>query len=97
MGCTRASQGLHRLKLKDREDIFRPKLIAWLDMEVKRGEKTRIVAGPFKDIDALILNVDPERDMVRVEIDFSGRKTRIELSPSLLEAPILDPLSLIHI
>lgn len=61
-------------------------------MELKRGAKTKIVAGPFKDSEALILEKDSMRDMVLVEVDIAGKKSRMDLSPNLLEHPVMDPI-----
>lgn len=43
------------------------------------GEKVRIVDGPFNDFIGMVSAIDPEKNKVRVMVNFFGRDTPVEL------------------
>lgn len=43
------------------------------------GEKVRIVDGPFNDFIGVVAAIDPEKNKVRVMVNFFGRDTPVEL------------------
>jgi transcriptional antiterminator NusG len=45
----------------------------------KRGERVRIVDGPFNDFRGTVAEIDMERAKVRVMVNFFGRETPVEL------------------
>ncbi len=45
----------------------------------RKGEKVRIVEGPFKDFHGTVSELDMERAKVRVMVNFFGRETPVEL------------------
>jgi transcription termination/antitermination protein NusG len=45
----------------------------------KRGQKVRIVEGPFADFIGVVDDIDEERTKVRVLVSFFGRETPVEL------------------
>jgi transcriptional antiterminator NusG len=45
----------------------------------KVGERVRIVDGPFNDFRGTVAEIDPERNKVRVMVNFFGRETPVEL------------------
>lgn len=45
----------------------------------KKGERVRIVDGPFNDFRGMVESIDTERNKVRVMVSFFGRETPVEL------------------
>lgn len=45
----------------------------------RRGQKVRIVEGPFADLIGVVDDIDEERTKVRVLVSFFGRETPVEL------------------
>ncbi len=45
----------------------------------KRGQKVRIIEGPFADFIGVVDDIDEERTKVRVLVSFFGRETPVEL------------------
>lgn len=45
----------------------------------KQGERVRIVDGPFNDFRGTVAEIDMERAKVRVNVNFFGRETPVEL------------------
>lgn len=43
------------------------------------GQRVRIVEGPFKDFHGTVKDLDMEREIVRVMVNFFGRETPVEL------------------
>jgi transcriptional antiterminator NusG len=48
-------------------------------VDFKVGEKVRIVGGPFNDFIGTVADIDPDKQKVRVMVDFFGRETPVEL------------------
>lgn len=48
-------------------------------IELKTGERIRIIDGPFKDFEGKISQIDKERGKIKVMITFFGTDTTIEL------------------
>ncbi|MCS7245112.1 MAG: KOW motif-containing protein [candidate division WOR-3 bacterium] len=44
-----------------------------------KGEKVKIVAGPFKDREGEVIDVMPEKSKMKVRIDIFGRPTEVEI------------------
>lgn len=44
-----------------------------------KGEKVKIVAGPFKDREGEVIEVMPEKSKMKVRIDMFGRPTEVEI------------------
>lgn len=54
-----------------------PDIIVRHDFKV--GQKVRIISGPFNDFPGTIAAIDPEKEKVRVMVNFFGRDTPVEL------------------
>jgi transcriptional antiterminator NusG len=61
--------------LKKRMDIEEPKY----EMEFQPGESIKVADGPFKDYDGKVIEVDKEREKIKVLINIFGRDTPVEL------------------
>ena len=50
-----------------------------IELDVKAGDKVRIVSGPFADFIADILEVYPDKSKLRANVSIFGRETPVEL------------------
>lgn len=50
-----------------------------IELDVKVGDKIRIVSGPFADFDADIIEVYPDKSKLRASVSIFGRETPVEL------------------
>lgn len=50
-----------------------------VELDVKAGDKVRIIAGPFADFDADIIEVYPDKSKLRANVSIFGRETPVEL------------------
>ena len=50
-----------------------------LELDVKVGDKVRIISGPFADFDADIIEVYPDKSKLRANVSIFGRETPVEL------------------
>ena len=50
-----------------------------VDLDVKAGDKVRIISGPFADFDADIIEVYPDKSKLRANVSIFGRETPVEL------------------
>ena len=50
-----------------------------VELDVKAGDKVRIISGPFADFDADIVEVYPDKSKLRANVSIFGRETPIEL------------------
>ncbi len=50
-----------------------------VELDVKVGDKIRIVSGPFADFDADIVEVYPDKSKLRANVSIFGRETPVEL------------------
>lgn len=50
-----------------------------IELDVKAGDKVRIISGPFADFDADIIEVYPDKSKLRANVSIFGRETPIEL------------------
>ena len=50
-----------------------------IELDVKVGDKVRIISGPFADFDADIIEVYPDKSKLRANVSIFGRETPIEL------------------
>lgn len=50
-----------------------------IKVDFKVGEKVRISGGPFNDFIGTVAAIDPDKQKVRVMVDFFGRETPVEL------------------
>ena len=50
-----------------------------IELDVKVGDKIRIVSGPFADFDADIIEVYPDKSKLRANVSIFGRETPVEL------------------
>ncbi len=50
-----------------------------IELDVKAGDKVRIISGPFADFDADIVEVYPDKSKLRANVSIFGRETPIEL------------------
>lgn len=50
-----------------------------IELDVKIGDKVRIVSGPFADFDADIIEVYPDKSKLRANVSIFGRETPVEL------------------
>ena len=50
-----------------------------IELDVKVGDKIRIVSGPFADFDADIIEVYPDKSKIRANVSIFGRETPVEL------------------
>ena len=50
-----------------------------VELDVKAGDKVRIIAGPFADFDADIIEVYPDKSKIRANVSIFGRETPVEL------------------
>ena len=67
--------------------------VVTIDSEVSVGEEVRIVEGPLHGFEALVTQVLPARERVRVLLEFLGRSVETELSaPRVLSATKPRPL-----
>ncbi len=62
-------------KLKKRMGMKEPKF----KIDFKKGDRVKIVDGPFKDFDGKVQEVDEEKGKVKVLINMFGRDTPVEL------------------
>ena len=50
-----------------------------VELDVKVGDKVRIISGPFADFDADIIEVYPDKSKLRASVSIFGRETPVEL------------------
>ena len=50
-----------------------------IELDVKAGDKVRIISGPFADFDADIIEVYPDKSKLRAMVSIFGRETPVEL------------------
>ena len=50
-----------------------------IELDVKAGEKVRIISGPFADFIADIIEVYPDKSKLRTNVSIFGRETPVEL------------------
>ena len=50
-----------------------------VELDVKAGDKVRIISGPFADFDADIVEVYPDKSKLRANVSIFGRETPVEL------------------
>ena len=50
-----------------------------IELDVKAGDKVRIVSGPFADFVADIIEVYPDKSKLRANVSIFGRETPVEL------------------
>ena len=50
-----------------------------IELDVKAGDKVRIISGPFADFDADIVEVYPDKSKLRANVGICGRETPSEL------------------
>lgn len=50
-----------------------------IELDVKVGDKVRIISGPFADFDADIIEVYPDKSKLRANVSIFGRETPVEL------------------
>ena len=50
-----------------------------IELDVKAGDKVRIISGPFADFDSDIVEVYPDKSKLRANVSIFGRETPIEL------------------
>ena len=50
-----------------------------IELDVKPGEKVKIISGPFADFDADIIEVYPDKAKLRANVSIFGRETPVEL------------------
>jgi transcriptional antiterminator NusG len=50
-----------------------------IELDVKAGDKVRIISGPFADFDAEITEVYPDKSKLRANVLIFGRETPVEL------------------
>ena len=50
-----------------------------IELDVKAGDKVRIISGPFADFDADIVEVYPDKSKLRANVSIFARETPIEL------------------
>lgn len=50
-----------------------------VELDVKPGDKVRIISGPFADFDADIIEVYPDKSKLRATVSIFGRETPVEL------------------
>lgn len=50
-----------------------------VELDVKAGDKVRIISGPFADFDADIIEVYPDKLKLRANVSIFGRETPVEL------------------
>ena len=50
-----------------------------VELDVKPGDKVRIISGPFADFDADIIEVYPDKSKLRANVSIFGRATPVEL------------------
>jgi transcriptional antiterminator NusG len=50
-----------------------------IELDVKAGDKVRIISGPFADFDADIIEVYPDKSKLRASVSIFGRETPVEL------------------
>jgi transcriptional antiterminator NusG len=50
-----------------------------IELDVKAGDKVRIISGPFADFIADIIEVYPDKSKLRANVSIFGRETPVEL------------------
>ena len=50
-----------------------------IELDVKAGDKVRIISGPVADFDADIIEVYPDKSKLRANVSIFGRETPVEL------------------
>ncbi len=60
----------------------------------KAGDRVEVVEGPFRGLEAVITQVLPARERVRVLLEFLGRETAAEISYAQLAKPSGHPLAI---
>lgn len=50
-----------------------------VELDVKAGDKVRIISGPFADFDVDIIEVYPDKSKLRANVSIFGRETPVEL------------------
>ncbi len=50
-----------------------------LAVRFKKGDNVRIIDGPFENFDGNVVDVNPEKGMVKVVVNIFGRSTPVEL------------------
>lgn len=53
--------------------------VAKVELDVKVGDKVKIISGPFSDFDGIITEVYPDKSKLRATVSIFGRETPVEL------------------
>ena len=60
--------------------LYKPQTtVAKVELDVKVGDKVRIVSGPFSDFIGDITEVYPDKSKLRATVSIFGRETPVEL------------------
>jgi transcription antitermination factor NusG len=54
--------------------------VVTLDCSVKVGQSVEIIEGPFQGLEAVVTNLLPAKERIRVLFEFLGRPLEIEIS-----------------
>src|SRR5260221_6911022 len=63
-----------------------------IDYEPLRGDNVKVVEGAFAGLDAVVTQILPARDRVRVVMDFLGRKVEAEIGTQRVDRRISPPV-----
>jgi transcriptional antiterminator NusG len=59
--------------------------VAKVELDVKVGDKVKIISGPFSDFDGIITEVYPDKAKLRATVSIFGRETPVELEYKQIE------------
>jgi transcriptional antiterminator RfaH len=78
------------LQLKDHMDVAGVKELNYL---LSQGDNVKIVHGAFVGLDAVVTQVLPAKERVRILLDFLGRKIEAEVEHSSVLRQVVHPLA----
>lgn len=64
-----------------------------IDTPLQSGDEVTIVQGAFKNLRAVVTQVMPSKQRVKILLEFLGREMEIEMKPDELVTPVPHPLS----
>jgi len=64
-----------------------------VNYEISQGDRVKIVEGPLHGLEAVVMQVLPAKERVRILMDFLGRKLEAEVEHSRVLPQVDHPLA----
>jgi transcriptional antiterminator RfaH len=67
--------------------------ITQVDCELSQGDQVRVIGGAFGGLEAVVTQVLPAKQRVKVLMDFLGRQIEAEIEHARILRPVAHPLA----